>query len=115
MISRNEPCWCGSNKKFKKCHWPQVSPQTNEKSIRDQYLKQYKILVKTKKEQDGIRASCKLAAQILDKVCKAATEGVTTNELNRLAINLHKQANAIPAPLNYGSPPISKSYMHLTQ
>jgi preprotein translocase subunit SecA len=19
---RNEPCWCGSGKKYKKCHWP---------------------------------------------------------------------------------------------
>ncbi len=21
-IGRNEPCWCGSGKKYKKCHWP---------------------------------------------------------------------------------------------
>ncbi len=21
-ISRNDPCWCGSGKKYKKCHWP---------------------------------------------------------------------------------------------
>ena len=20
---RNEPCWCGSGKKYKKCHWPE--------------------------------------------------------------------------------------------
>jgi len=19
---RNDPCWCGSGKKYKKCHWP---------------------------------------------------------------------------------------------
>lgn len=23
-LGRNDPCWCGSGKKFKKCHWPQV-------------------------------------------------------------------------------------------
>ncbi len=22
-LGRNDPCWCGSGKKFKKCHWPQ--------------------------------------------------------------------------------------------
>ena len=21
-LGRNEPCWCGSGKKYKKCHWP---------------------------------------------------------------------------------------------
>jgi preprotein translocase subunit SecA len=21
-LGRNDPCWCGSGKKFKKCHWP---------------------------------------------------------------------------------------------
>ncbi|MBN1263475.1 MAG: preprotein translocase subunit SecA [Candidatus Pacebacteria bacterium] len=25
-IGRNEPCWCGSGKKYKKCHYPQPSP-----------------------------------------------------------------------------------------
>jgi len=24
-IGRNDPCWCGSGKKFKKCHYPQLS------------------------------------------------------------------------------------------
>jgi preprotein translocase subunit SecA len=24
-IGRNDPCWCGSGKKFKKCHYPQYS------------------------------------------------------------------------------------------
>ena len=23
-LGRNDPCWCGSGKKWKKCHWPQV-------------------------------------------------------------------------------------------
>lgn len=26
-IGRNDPCWCGSGKKFKKCHYPQLPPQ----------------------------------------------------------------------------------------
>ncbi|HUS51854.1 MAG TPA: preprotein translocase subunit SecA [Candidatus Bathyarchaeia archaeon] len=25
-IGRNDPCWCGSGKKFKKCHYPQQGP-----------------------------------------------------------------------------------------
>jgi preprotein translocase subunit SecA len=23
-LSRNDPCWCGSGKKFKKCHYPNL-------------------------------------------------------------------------------------------
>ena len=25
-LGRNDPCWCGSGKKFKRCHFPQQSP-----------------------------------------------------------------------------------------
>jgi uncharacterized protein YchJ len=24
QLGRNEPCWCGSGKKFKKCHYPEM-------------------------------------------------------------------------------------------
>jgi len=105
MIERNEPCWCGSNKKYKKCHYPQLPDQELPKA----YLKNYAILIKNQKQIEGIRRSCKLAAKILDKLCKAAKAGMTTLELDNLAVELHKKANAIAAPLNYGSPPFPKS------
>jgi len=25
-LGRNDPCWCGSGKKFKRCHYPQLGP-----------------------------------------------------------------------------------------
>ena len=25
-LGRNDPCWCGSGKKWKKCHYPQLPP-----------------------------------------------------------------------------------------
>lgn len=104
MISRNDLCWCGSGQKWKKCHFPVVNiPQS------EQYLKQWGILLKTKEQIAGIRRACKLAASILDQLCQAAKEGVTTNALNTLANELHKKAGAIPAPLHYGSPPFPKS------
>ncbi len=27
QIGRNDPCWCGSGKKWKKCHYPQLPPK----------------------------------------------------------------------------------------
>jgi methionyl aminopeptidase len=108
MFSRNDPCWCGSGKKWKKCHAPEL-PHTPQELLRTKYLKTYGILLKNKEQIEGIRCSGHLAARILDAVCKEAVAGVTTNYLNNLAEKLHKEAGAIAAPLGYGSPPFPKS------
>ncbi len=71
--------------------------------------KKHNILIKNDRQIEGIRRSCRLAAQILDTVCLAAKEGITTIELDTLAAKLHQEAGAIPAPLNYGSPPFPKN------
>lgn len=73
------------------------------------YRKSYGIFIKNQEEIDKIRKAGHLAASILDLVCKKAVEGVTTNELNDYAQSLHIEANAIPAPLHYGTPPFPKS------
>ncbi|MCB1113628.1 MAG: methionyl aminopeptidase [Chlamydiia bacterium] len=105
MTSRNDPCWCGSGKKWKKCHFP--TPPAED--IRGKYQKQYGILVKTPDEIKGIRRACQTAKNILNELCKAAKEGVTTLELDELAQKLHKKAGARAAPLHYGYPPFPKS------
>jgi methionyl aminopeptidase len=126
MIQRNDPCWCNSGKKWKKCHYPKTNPDlsnpdsTNKDSmsldstkvnsyLKQEYYKRYGILVKSTSEIEGIRKSCKLAAKILNKLCIAAQKGVTTNQLNDLSNKLHSEAKAIPAPLGYGEPPFPKS------
>ncbi|MGC2596275.1 MAG: methionyl aminopeptidase [Rhabdochlamydiaceae bacterium] len=108
MISRNDPCWCGSGQKWKKCHFPNLR-DGGATSLAEQYLKKYGILLKTQEQIEGIRRSCHLAAQILDKTCQMAKAGVTTNALNAYAHQLHLEAGAIPAPLGYGTPPFPKS------
>jgi methionyl aminopeptidase len=108
MISRNDPCWCGSGAKWKKCHFPTPPPQTPG-GLAQLYFKKYGIILKDNQQIEGIRKACKLTASILDKVCKMAKEGVTTNQLNEYAHKLHLEAGAIPAPLGYGSPPFPKS------
>ena len=108
MISRNDPCWCGSGKKWKKCHYPEVKESIKE-TLAKKYLKEYEILLKTDIQIEGIKKSCKLSAKILDELCKKAKAGVTTNELDLLSMKLHKEAGAIPAPLGYGDPPYPKS------
>lgn len=111
MVGRNDPCWCGSGKKWKQCHYPISSMPTDKaipNSLKEQYLRKHDILIKDQKQIEGIRESCKLAAKILDATCQLAKEGITTNELNAFANKLHIDAGAIPAPLGYGHPPFPK-------
>ncbi len=103
--SRNDPCWCGSGKKWKKCHYPQM-PTT---SLAEKYFKQYGIVLKTPEQIEGIRRACRITAEILDELCKHARAGVTTQELDDLSQKLHKERGVIPAPLHYGHPPYPKT------
>jgi len=102
MIGRNDLCWCGSGKKWKKCHWP-------KEDIASVYKKKHNIIIKNDEQIAGITRACKLAATILDETCKMAVEGISTEELNIFANKLHYDAGAIPAPLHYGYPPYPKS------
>ncbi len=106
MITRNDPCWCGSGQKWKKCHYPRLP---NGGDLARQYLRTWGILLKTPEQIGKIRTACQVTARILDQICQAAQEGVTTLELDELSRKLHKEANATPAPLGYGSPPYPKT------
>ena len=44
MITRNDPCWCGSGQKWKKCHYPRIPTGP---SLAKQYLIDYGIVLKT--------------------------------------------------------------------
>jgi len=108
MISRNDTCWCGSRKKWKRCHYPNPG-KVSSAELAKHYAREFDILIKTPEQIKGIRASCKLAAHILKEVCELAKAGVTTNELDALAVKLTKDAGAKAAPLGYGEPPFPKS------
>lgn len=109
MISRNDPCFCKSGKKWKKCCYPKQPPLDTFEQKAVLYKKRYNILLKTPEQIEGIRRSCQLSAKILQELCKFAKAGVTTNEINDLAVKLHKEHGAIPAPLGYGNPPFPKA------
>ena len=85
--------------------------QPQQELLSYQYRKKHGILLKTKKEIEAIRKSCRLAATILSKTCAQVKVGITTNELNDYAHSLMLEANAIPAPLGYGTPPFLKAFV----
>ena len=107
MITRNDPCWCGSGKKWKKCHYP--SKASKDSDLATEYLKKYGIILKTPEQITGIKKACLLSANILKEACALSEAGVTTNEIDAFVHKLHMDAGAMPAPLGYGSPPYPKS------
>jgi methionyl aminopeptidase len=109
MISRNDPCWCQSGKRWKHCHYPQTAPHESALQVKKTYLQQYGIRLKSPKEIEGIRQACQITARILHQLCLAAQPGVSTEELDQLSIQLHHQHRVKPAPLGYGSPPYPKT------
>lgn len=111
QIGRNAPCWCGSKKKWKHCHYPAKRSEESDPitSQRKDYWVKYGIRLKTEQDIQGIRAACQLTAHILEETCRKAILGITTLELNDFAHQLHLDAGALPAPLGYGSPPYPKS------
>lgn len=105
ILSRNDVCWCGSGKKYKKCHMDQ---DTALYSYQEQgYTLPPRGVVKTQEQIEGIRRSSKLTKEILDKVGDMIKAGVTTNEINRWVHDYTLQKGGIPATLNYNGFPKS--------
>ncbi len=104
MISRNDACWCGSGKKWKKCHYPHT-PSLSWKELKLLYRKKHGIFLKEPKEIEGIKKACQFTARTLRTLCEHAKEGVTTKQLDLLAREIAKKAGAISASLDYGTPP----------
>ena len=104
-LSRNDICWCGSEKKYKKCHMDQdifisnIEEKVGYKIPRD--------IMKTEEQIEGIRKSCKLTHDVLDIVGQRIKVGVTTDDINTWVHEYTVQHNAYPAPLGYGDFPKS--------
>jgi methionyl aminopeptidase len=68
------------------------------------------ITIKTPEEIELMRIAGRLAADVLEMIGPYVVKGATTNELNdRCHDYIVNHQGAIPAPLNYGSPPFPKS------
>lgn len=98
-IGRNNPCWCGSGKKYKQCHQAfdekkkQFKLQGEEVPTRD--------MIKNEAEIAMIKESAKINTAVLDEVAKHIREGMTTQEIDDIVYNYTTSLGAIPAPLNY--------------
>jgi methionyl aminopeptidase len=96
---RNDLCWCGSGKKYKKCHMEQDGKLYEYES--EGFTIPSFDLIKTPQQIEGIRKSGKVTNEILDIVTERIKEGVTTNEIDNWVSEHTIKRGAIAAPLNY--------------
>lgn len=98
-LGRNDICWCGSGKKYKRCH-----------NSFDDRLKEYeqkgvlippREIIKNAEQIQGIRESAKVNIAILDYVGHKIKPGITTEDINNWVYEQTLLHNAIPASLNY--------------
>ena len=98
-MERNAPCWCGSGKKYKKCHMP-LDEKIALHAMRGEIVPTHELL-KTPAQIERIRKSADLNTAILDHVAKYIHAGMSTEEINLLVHNFTVEHGGIPAPLNY--------------
>lgn len=96
---RNDPCWCGSGIKYKKCHLDFDRRLQQLKSAGAEVIPHE--LIKTPAQIEGIKASAKVNIAVLDYVAANIREGITTEEIDRWVYEQTVKYGAIPAPLNY--------------
>lgn len=104
-INRNDPCWCGSGLKYKKCHLEQDTRLYELEQAG--YPVPGRNLIRTEAEIDGIRKAGHLSSEILDMVGEKIGSGVTTAEINKWVHEYTVSHGAIPASLDYYGFPAS--------
>lgn len=99
QLGRNEPCWCGSGKKYKTCH---LAFDEKIESIRAQGHKVPKHeIIKTREQIEGIRESGKRNIAILDYVAEHIKAGISTQEIDDWVAAKTKEFGGIAATLGY--------------
>lgn len=104
-MERNEACWCGSGKKYKKCHMAMdeklmlLEEQGEIVPTRD--------IIKTPAQIEEIRKSADLNTAVLDHVAAHIHAGMSTAEIDKLVYDFTTEHGGIPAPLGYEGFPCS--------
>ena len=99
QIGRNDACWCGSGRKYKKCH-ENFDHKLNLLHSQGLLVPSHK-LIKTEAQIAEIRKSAEINVKILDYVAEHIKEGLSTAEIDKWVYDITTKEGAIPAPLGY--------------
>ena len=105
ILNRNDLCWCKSGLKYKNCHLEFDKKLSDLK--RKGCIVPTKNLIKAKEQIEGIKKSAEINNGLLDLINKNIKEGMTTEEIDKLAYDYTVSNGGIPATLNYDGFPKS--------
>jgi methionyl aminopeptidase len=116
-LKSNDPCWCGSGRKYKRCHKLSQAPvrpgrlspsRTVPDGIaRPDYAETgepgpwTEPLVRPPDVIERMRRACRAAAEVLEVVGTAVRPGMTTDALDAMAHEECIARGGYPSPLNY--------------
>ncbi len=122
-IRPNDQCWCGSGRKFKRCHRAsldriQAGTVSPRRPVPDEIDRPHYVATQTGSRRDvsdvqtpeaieRMRRTGAAAAEILREVGAAVAPGVTTDELDRITHEACLAAGGYPSPLGYDGFPKS--------
>lgn len=123
MPQANDPCWCGSGRKYKRCHKKlegrvlpgEVSPMRSvpEHIARPSWADTGEPVmwdeprIKSPEIIEKMRHAGKVAAEILRLTGEFLRPGITTDEVDEYSHQLYIERNAYPSTLNYHGYPKS--------
>ena len=96
MIGRNDPCWCGSGQKYKKCHM-----MADLKSHIERPTRRTPRLVKDAAEIEGMRRAGEANGRLMDFIRPMVRPGVATAEIDRVVHAYTVEHGWVPACLGY--------------
>jgi methionyl aminopeptidase len=123
LPTANDTCWCGSGRKYKRCHKPlegrviagTVSARREVPAHiqRPQYAETGQVnrwnesAVKSADVIARMRVAGAIAAEVLRLAGQAVKPGITTDEIDAYVHQLCIERNSYPSPLNYSGYPKS--------
>ena len=96
---RNDPCWCGSGKKYKKCHID-FDEKIEEFEGAGHIVPSHEIS-KNAEQIEKIKESAKINIAVLDYVAEHIKAGISTAEIDKWVYDITTKMGGVPAPLNF--------------
>ena len=98
-MERNELCWCGSGKKYKRCH---MAMEEKMQQLREAgHIVPGRELLKTPAQIEAIKKSAELNTAVHANVAKPIHAGLSTEDIDVLVHDFTVSHGGIPAPLGY--------------
>mgnify|MGYP000077566028 FL=1 len=98
-LNRNDLCWCGSQKKYKKCHLA-FDEKLEQLKQQGKKIPTHKM-IKTPEQIEGIKKAAVINSGLLDYIEANIKVGMTTEEIDVMAKEYTAKYGAVCADYQY--------------